>query len=526
MRVVTDYQLAKTLLGRFEPVFYSHLAAPFSHSDHDDLDQHVIGRRYRGLFDDNDGSFVALTKDKRTGSTLIDRDCYGAIPLFYSAVRPLVSTDLRLILDVDRPTFSASALAEYLSAAYVAAGRTIYQDVLFLMPNETMSWDGSTLKVEPKPIFPAVGHRDTEKAAHLLEAAIDNSIDDLLARYPGKMLLNLSGGADSTLLLAKIRAKSPAKDIVTTTYFHDDWRDDLDDWKYADQASAKFQSRHYLARINNETTAREHQMLLRAARNVFHTYAAAFYAQNKRAGDLDDTMPIINGSGPDESIIGTEKLTIGDLVALRPLQRNRWVDQIVTSIDYMKLPESIVAPMVRCMREGSIESRRKVATALLEAPDFVEFQRRYHTLTALQDHIQELSSVAGVLRRPIVFPYLTNDIFRIVFSTRFEVLNANGVYKSIVKDLLEKVMPREFVHRKKVGFQSPSRPYFRSQTGFGRELSRLLAKGGSALLDMECIEPGVRERLSGDLDLHARYDFLEWTVYNILLLEEARAQYA
>jgi asparagine synthetase B (glutamine-hydrolysing) len=525
MKVITDYRLAKTLADRFEPVFYSHFPARLSTcAAHDRLDHHVIGRRYGGLFDDNDGSFVALTKDKRTGSTLIDRDCYGAIPLFYSAARPLVSTDMRLILDVDRPAFNASALAEYLSAAYVSAGRTIYQDVLFLMPNETMRWDGSALKVEPKPIFPEVG-RNAQQAAQLLEAAIDNSIDDLLARYPGKMLLNLSGGADSTLLLAKIRAKSPGKDIVTTTYFHDDWRDDLDDWKYANQASAKFRSRHHLARINNETTAREHRTLLREARNVFHTYAAAFYAQNKNAGDLDDSAPIINGSGPDESMIGTEKIAIADLVALRSLERSRWVDQIITSIDYMKLPEGAVAPMVRSMREAVVESRRKLAVALLDAPDFVEFQRRYHTLTALQDHIQELSTVAVVLRRPIVFPYLTNDIFRIVFSTRFEVLNANGVYKSIVKGLLEKVMPREFVHRKKIGFQSPSRPYFRSQTGFGRELSRVLAKG-SALLDMELIEPNLRERLSGDLDLHARYDFLEWTVYNILLLEESRAQYA
>ena len=40
-------------------------------------------------------------------------------------------------------------------------------------------------------------------AAHRLELAIDNSLHDLLERYPGSLVLNLSGGADSTLLLAK-----------------------------------------------------------------------------------------------------------------------------------------------------------------------------------------------------------------------------------------------------------------------------------------------------------------------------------
>jgi hypothetical protein len=35
---------------------------------------------------------------------VIDRDCYGAIPVFYSTHRPLVSTDMRLILEIDRRT--------------------------------------------------------------------------------------------------------------------------------------------------------------------------------------------------------------------------------------------------------------------------------------------------------------------------------------------------------------------------------------------------------------------------------------
>ena len=76
--------------------------------------------------------------------------------------------------------------------------------------------------------------------------------------------------------------------------------------------------------------------------------------------------------------------------------------------------------------------------------------------------------------------------------------------------------------REKIGFQSPSRPYFMSDVGFGRELSRLLSKGESAVLNFAIVESGIRERLNAELDVRRRYDFLEWTVYNILLLEELR----
>jgi asparagine synthase (glutamine-hydrolysing) len=526
MRIVTDYELARTLAGRGEPVLYSHFPGEMhERRETEGRETHVIGRRYRGLFDDSDGGYVTVTA-AGGGATMIDRDGYGAIPVFYAARRPLVSTDMRLIVEVERPTFNFQALSEYLSAAYLTSGKTVYDGVRCLMPGEAIVCDGTSLKTQARRIFPDINTRDAREAADLLEAALDNSVADLVGRFPGKLQLNLSGGTDSTLLLAKIQARDPQREIATSTYFHADWRDDLDDWTYAERASQAFGSQHTLVRVDNASVCRAHRQLVERAQNVFHTYAAAFYAQNKAAGQLGGNVPIINGSGPDESIIGTEKVAIGDLLALRALARDQWVDHLIAEIDYIKMPEATVAPMLRQEGAGFVQTRRAVASELLDAPDFVELQRRYHARTILQDHVQELSAVAAVLGRPIVFPYLTNDIFRIVFSTPFEVLNAGGTYKSVLKGLLEKVMPRDFVHRRKIGFQSPSRPYFKSDIGFGPELSRLLAKGASALLDLARVEPEVRKRLSADLDVRARYDFLEWTAYNILLLEECRPGHA
>src|SRR4029077_13631808 len=138
---------------------------------------------------------------------------------------------------------------------------------------------------------------------------------------------------------------------------------------------------------------------------------------------------------------------------------------------------------------------------LSDAPDFLEFQRRYHAFTILQDHIQELASVAQVLGREILFPYLTNDIFKILFSARFESLNVNGIYKSVLKRVLETRMPKEFVYRKKIGFQSPSRPYFMSKLGLGAAMTSLMQRGESELLNMAAVRPAIRQRLQANLDL-------------------------
>lgn len=522
MRIVQDRELAMNLAASSEGFFFTNFRAPLTQCvETTGYQQNVFGRRYRGLFDDNDGSFVTVTT-REGGRTEIDRDGYGSIPVFYSLSRPIASTDMTFLVEIERPSFDLEAVAEYLSASFLTGGKTIYANIRCLLPDQMLILQGGAFSIEKKALFPAISIASELEASALLDAAIDNSVDDLLKRYHGPILLNLSGGTDSTLLLAKIRAKDKSKEIVTTTYFHDDWRSDLNDWEYADQASRTFASDHRLIKISNVAYSGAHRELQQQAQNVFHTYAAAFYEQNKHVRDMPGDAPIINGSGPDESMIGTEKVAITDLLSLKSMNRDEWADYLVDKIDYFKLSEEMATPMLQHGHAGFLRDRKQLAATMLDAPDFVEFQRRYHALTILQDHIQELSSVAQTLKHPILFPYLTNDIFRVVFSTGFDNLNAGGVYKSAVKRILAKVMPDEFVHRKKIGFQSPSRPYFKSTVGLGGELSRLLATKQSNLLKLDVVIPAIRQRLDSTLDLHQRYDFLEWTAYNILMLEEMR----
>lgn len=520
-QLVRDETAAKQAARAGTPLLYA--SREFGLSAEDSAPA-IIGRRYTGIFGSADGSFVSITPGS-DGELVIDRDPYASIPIFYSTRRPAVSTDVGMLVGVEGPGFNGQALAEYLSAAYLAGGQTIFEHVRFLMPNEVLHLTKSVVRARPKRLFPAPDPADAGEVGRRLEVAIDNSIADLLQHHRGTLVLNLSGGVDSTLLLAKIREREPDRRIITTTYFHEDWRQDLNDWEYAEQAARRFGTDHRLLRIVNAEFCRAHHALMERTGNVFHTYAAAFYAHNAAAiSESEPDVPLINGSGPDESIIGTEKIPVPDLLALRSIRGEDWIERLIRDIDYLKIPEAIATQYLRNPSGGFLEGRKMLAAGLMEAPDFVEFQRRYHAVTVLQDHVQELTKVAQALARPIIFPYLTSDIFRIVFATGFDVLNQGAVYKSVLKRILEKYMPHEFVHRTKIGFQSPSRPYFKAATGLGGELSRLLQAGQSELLDLGLVAPTIRTRLEAELDLRRRYDFLEWTAYNILLLEELRRQ--
>ena len=96
------------------------------------------------------------------------------------------------------------------------------------------------------------------------------------------------------------------------------------------------------------------------------------------------------------------KIPIGELWRLRDLPQSEWIDHLINAIDYIKIPETVVADMLLGDAGSFINSRRQLAVTLLDAPDFVNLST-YHAFTILQDHVQELTSVAQVLGRGICF---------------------------------------------------------------------------------------------------------------------------
>ena len=516
-----DIVEAKKLSSKNIPLFFTRFQEPLLESTNNDCTiQHIIGRRYKGCLSEFDGSFVKLLIKKDI--TYIDRDSYGGIPIYFSNKIQFATTEFDVIIKLLNPKSSSvniSAMSEYLSASYITNGKTLYKDISWLLPYQTLSFKKKIFSINNKKIFPSFHFSDEKKVSNYLDQSINNSLSDFVKRFTGPVTINLSGGTDSTLLFAKIRELQPNKKILTNTYFHSDWRKDLNDWKYAELASKKFKSDHKLINITNQKFCRNHFEYLKKIKHVSHTFASSFYLQNKN----NTKFPILNGSGPDESIIGTEKIPIKDLLNLRNLPKNFWDKNLIEDIDYLKLSEkNIKKYLLKKYRSkvNFVNNRLSIASELKESKNFVEFQRRYHAVTVLQDHILEISQVGSVIGRPIIFPYLTQDIFNIIFSTPFEILNKNGVYKSIIKKLLERYIDKNFVNRPKIGFQAPSRPYFAKKNGLGGSMNNLLKVNNSKFLDLLCLKDAVTDRIENSSNIFKRYDFLEWTSYNMLLLEK------
>jgi len=188
--------------------------------------QIIIGSQYRGYLSEKDGSFVEINFNN--GEIIITRDKWGSIPLYYSSELCLISDIINIIKSnhkSNNPDYGA--ISEFISAGYNVGKRTIYEKIKILMPDEKIkinsiaeSVDKTISIVENPPDY--LDKIDKKDLPYLIEKVLDYSLDELIKRTSKNSYINLSGGTDSSLLVSKIKEKSPGLGLESLIYFHDD----------------------------------------------------------------------------------------------------------------------------------------------------------------------------------------------------------------------------------------------------------------------------------------------------------------
>ena len=259
-----------------------------------------------------------------------------------------------------------------------------------------------------------------------------------------------------------------------------------------------------------------------------HTYAPSFFLLNKTINKSFSKI-LVNGSGPDESMIGSEKIKINKLIEFDKEINLNQEDFLVDKVDYLKISDKKVKKLFKEEFLNGIDNlnvrnhRVQLAKYLRRFSNkgniaFTDLQRIFHYYTILQDHIKNIYEVSQIIGIKIFFPFLTNDFFKIIFGSKFSSLNHKSIYKYTLKKILENYFPKDFVHRKKIGFQSPSNPYFKSQKGLGKVIKKLM-KTQSRIFSDE-MHNHINAQIQEDGGFYKRYDYTMWAFINIKLLEE------
>jgi asparagine synthase (glutamine-hydrolysing) len=432
-------------------------------------DSEVILKAYAEWGDDCpqhlQGVFAFAIWDVRKQRLFLARDRFGVKPLYYSITSAGVrfaSTSQALIAggDVD-DTIDPVALHHHLSLhAVVPAPRTLLRGLRKMRPAHSLmfSMHGKRelkryWQLDASPCYESRSEWEWIEATHeALKRAVDRR--RVIADVPVGVLL--SGGLDSSLLVALL-AEAGNSDIVTFSVgFEDEPEESGNEFEYSDLVADLYGTRHHRFTIpNTEVLARLPEAVDNMAEPMVGQDAVAFYLLGERVSR--EVKVVQSGQGADEVFAGyfwyqqMQAAKGSDIERFRPLYFDRSHEEM----------EQLIAPDYH----GPDYTTPRVAQGLsgVGADRFLNRVLGYDVTTLIVDdpvkRVDNMTMAWGLEAR---VPFLDQELVDLVACMPPEVkLKSGGKHplKIIARDLLPEVV----VDRPKGYFPVPSLKFVRGE---------------------------------------------------------------
>lgn len=461
--------------------------------------------RFRGMF-----AFAIFDQAKQ--ELFLARDALGIKPLYVARWGSTFAFASELKAISCLPHFPKSlnwqALDAYLALQYVPTPLTIYEHASKLAPAHTLTLDIQTgrqqqhryWQLEFKP-----NHQLNE--AEWLEA-LDQVIHDsvkqhLIADVPFGAFL--SGGIDSSLVVAYM-SKVLNKPVETFSIgFEESAYNELN---YARRAAELYQTKHHEEIVKPDALQILPELVKHYGEPFADSSAVPTYYVSKLAAS--HVKMVLSGDGGDEGFAGYQSyinwmsyLTHRDLP---PWQRRAygWLERFM--------------PLLKLHRQPSMQQWQKLMNYLLPKQRRQLWQPQFHThvqqhMPNLEKHFADAGTCDPVSKAQYldIHTYLVDDILTKVDRasmlhslevrtplTDRDVLsfaatipaslhlqaNSHGLWrgKKMLKGLMEKHFPHDFVHRPKMGFSMPLPEWMKPGGVLRHELEgRLLGRDSSLL---------------------------------------------
>ena len=211
---------------------------------------HMLVRQGKDALSKLNGMFTLAFYDAQEEKLLIARDRFGMKPLYYFQDENFLvfSSEARSLINsgMVRKQLRKEAIAEYLYFRYVRPPATFFEDI-YQFPAGCFSEISNGGDVQPQSFVPEAEAREIPEAEVLQD--VEERLTDAVLRHLVADVncgLFLSGGVDSTLLLALIKVQGahpvPTFSVVNSK---EDASYGTQDYQYAARAAAMYGRKHY-----------------------------------------------------------------------------------------------------------------------------------------------------------------------------------------------------------------------------------------------------------------------------------------
>ncbi|MFN0135191.1 MAG: asparagine synthase (glutamine-hydrolyzing) [Phycisphaerae bacterium] len=454
------------------------------------------------------GMFAFAIWDTKKRELLLARDHAGVKPLYYwtDGKRLFFASEVKALLQVPGVPreINRERVQDYVTFLWVPGGETMFRGIRKLEPGHYLHWKDGRL---------------TEKLWYSLEYAPDYSISenewvervhDTFMRTTQRQMMSdvplgafLSGGADSSSIVACMRASYPDRDIrcYTATWPTADAAQDqfVDDYPYAKRVADHL-------RVSLTTFDMRSDSIKLLPKMVYHldepdADPAVFpaYLIAKRARE-DGTIVLLSGTGGDEIFFGYRSHE-----AYRKYTRLDWIPTAVSGgllgaaawgASITLGAQGAVARRLRKFRRGLVRrgldrhlelvdwSSPETRDAILRhaaarngngvaapacfknyAANFRgtgEINRHTHLLiqTFLAAHnflYGDKSSMAASIE--VRVPFMDTELMQLMARVPEELQMKGGVTKHLLKRAMLRHLPSDILYRSKTGFGVPLRKW-------------------------------------------------------------------
>jgi asparagine synthase (glutamine-hydrolysing) len=274
-------------------------------------DTEVIIHGYRewgeDVFNHLNGMFGVAIWDTQRRKLIVARDAMGIKPVYYRESDGVLtfSSEIRALLATGDADLDPTALNLFLRYRYTPSPLTLFDGIRKLAPGTALVVENGEPRVvrwyqyRPTPFAPPKSFNQAkEELTALYKSALKRH---LISDVPVGLLL--SGGIDSSLLLALMKGEGSRWPTYTVGYGNSFAQDELDDAK---KTAAYFESDHVSLELTAETFE---QQLPKVVASLEEPVAASsivpMYLICERA--RQDVKVVLIGQGPDELFGGYQR---------------------------------------------------------------------------------------------------------------------------------------------------------------------------------------------------------------------------
>ena len=437
------------------------------------------------------GMFAFALWDSRRQQLFLARDRFGIKPLYYSITPGCVrfaSTTQALLAGGEVDTsLDPVALHHHLTLhAVVPAPRTVLRGLRKLPPAHTMTFNPAGRKILQRywQLDAAGCNRDMSEwewldAVHTsLRRAVERR--RIIADVPVGILL--SGGLDSSLLVALLAEAGGSQMLTFSVGFEDAPEERGNEFEYSDPVAEMYNTQHHRFTIpNSEVLARLPEAVDNMAEPMVGQDAVAFYLLGERVSH--DVKVVQSGQGADEVFGGyfwypqMQAAAGSDIERFRPLYFDRQQEEL----------QQILAPAY----QGPDYTSPRVAQGLAAtgAVDFVNRVLAYDVTTLIVDdplkRVDNMTMAWGLEAR---VPFLDQELVELAICMP-SALKLKGDGKYPLKMLARGLLPDSVIDRPKGYFPVPALKFVRGETlAFMRDVLHSSACQQRGLFQRACID--------------------------------------